>query len=214
MTAESDFEDRAGRAQESLSDDQLARRRLLRGSVAAAPVVLSVVSTPVMATTGTGSCTSASAFASINTSRAGAISTTCGGQPPSYWVSCAGTKSKGYADTAWPTGYKPTDFFVTHFTTAFSGCTSATTLLDVLNLPDTSGIKCSAKLTVAALLSAGKGAPYATTVMDPARCKTLWKQYAPTASYSPTAGVMWYPDTSTPAGMGGGWNAWLSATMK
>jgi hypothetical protein len=181
---------------------QLSRRRLLRGGIAAAPVILTVAPGSVLAGS---SCTSASAFASLNASRTTSLAV-CSGHTPSWW--CANTGS-------WPTSsYTPgTKFqdcgFATH--SSFLG---TTTLLNVLKFTETSGHKCVAKHIVAALLNAKTGATPAA-VLNEAKVKAVWNEFAPNSYFVPTAGVKWY-DVSPTVVVGktpGGVTGWLQTTM-
>jgi len=94
-----------------------ARRRLLRGGLSAAPVVLTLASRPVLATT----CVTASAMASANASRPAGNSVTCAGMNAQYWCG---------SFTGWPS--------LMPKTTTFNACIGpslfkdTTTCLDVL----------------------------------------------------------------------------------
>lgn len=82
----------------------VSRRRLLRAGAGAAPVVLSMTSLPVRATTAT--CSSASAWASINAgttaSQNARLMVSCGtGGTPGAWTSaCGSTSTKDFSK--WP----------------------------------------------------------------------------------------------------------------
>src|SRR5438046_7128669 len=75
------------------------RRRLLRGGLAAAPVMMTLVSRPVLAQT----CTTPSGYVSANASRPGGSS--CSGYGPRHW----------YGQMTWPSSYKPNDNFKKYF---------------------------------------------------------------------------------------------------
>ena len=178
----------------------LTRRRLLRGGLAAAPVILTVAPGSVLAG---NACTSASAFASLNASRTTSLPV-CSGHTPSWW--CANTGSWNY----YTPGTKFQDCgFATH--SSFPG---TTTLLNVLKFTETSGHKCVAKHIVAALLNAKSGATPAE-VLNEAKVKSVWNEFAPSSAFVPTAGVVWYDVTptvvvgKTPGGVTG----WLQTTM-
>jgi hypothetical protein len=195
--------DRADGA-DGLSEQQRSRRRLLRGGAAAAPVILTFASHPVLA--GNGSCTTASAFASINASRPDAV-VACTGKYPAWWASSANWSS-------WPTAkYTRTQLFDTALT-PYPG-SSGKTLLDMLNLPATSGNDCVAKHIVAALLNA-------TTLRTPGvmtelSVKAMWTAFVNNGyKYQPTSGIWWFADSSTPAApapLKGGITEWLQTTM-
>src|SRR6266705_5594656 len=102
------------------------RRRLLRGGLAAAPVLLTLVSRPVLAQ----QCTTPSGYVSLNASTAGR-GVACSGHLPSYW---ANPLNFGQ----WPSGYKPTNPQATLFgppqgVFGNSPYNGNPTLLDVLN---------------------------------------------------------------------------------
>src|SRR5437867_3810900 len=92
-------------------DPQAQRRRLLQGALATAPVLMTLVSRPVLAQ---DTCTTPSGFVSANASHPGAA--LCSGNGPVYWY--------GHQD-AWPgTGsgkFKPNDKFKKYFDPDLSG---------------------------------------------------------------------------------------------
>lgn len=189
---------------QGMTEQQIARRRLLRGGAAAAPVVLTLTSHPVMA--GTGTCTAASSFASINTSRVHAGSS-CTGKTPDWWKN-----PSNYV--YWPTSkYTKTTLFQ-NCLASYSACYNKT-LLEVLSMPDTSGNNCAAKYMVAALLNAATGRT--PGVMDENTTKTIWSKFVTGSfKYTPTAGITWYADYAVPAPpapMVGGLIEWLKTTM-
>lgn len=181
----------------------LGRRRLLRGGLAAGPVVVaSAMPRSVMA----GECVPASSFASINASRpAGHTEYSCvNGRTPGYWKNPVWFPQWPAPYTPYPPGYL--------FNTAFPGSTGypGLTLLQVLELMD-GGREAVARHIVAALLNAQKGwtpgAVASTTIV-----KQVWMQYDTLGYYEPTAGIKWYHDYSVPSGVGG-IIPWLLTTM-
>src|SRR5664279_3396076 len=105
MSAETDREDpseRAGRIEAAVI---LGRRRLLRGGLSAAPVIMTLASGPVSA----GLCATGSAYGSLNPSGKHA-SLTCGGRSPAIWQNT----NNGH----WP--IKAAALFGTHFKPALS----------------------------------------------------------------------------------------------
>jgi hypothetical protein len=189
-----------------LSADQAARRRLLRGGLGAAPVVLTVASRPVMAAT--GACTTASAFGSINASRPKNV-TSCGGCKPDYWKN-----SLNYA--SWPAGHCATAKKVAtdklYFNEIFgsSPYSATTTLLQVLQTTGT-GRDAVARHCVAAVLNGAKGLTPAA-VLSAQTAKNVWSSFVTRGYYEPTAGIRWFADSSTPAGTGS-IVQWLTSTM-
>src|SRR5438552_17349326 len=78
-------------------DLKASRRRLLQGGLAAAPVLMTLVSRPVLASS---TCTTPSGFVSINASHPGAP--VCDGNGPTYWYNVQST---------WPSSHKTNDNF-------------------------------------------------------------------------------------------------------
>ena len=200
--------------------DRAARRRFVRGGLASAPVLLSVVSRPVSA----AACSAASSFASVNMSR-GPKTYNCGGRTPGYWK-----QECKFWD--WPAGYIPSASAVncpgpdadytppynataTLFDTVFgaAGGYPGKTLVWVLgnggNLYDRDAL---ARHIVAALLNAAKGITPPTVLSVPT-VKNIWASFVSLGYYEPTAGIKWYPGYSVPASSTGGLIAWLQSTM-
>jgi hypothetical protein len=195
---------------EGVHKASVSRRSLLRAGLGASPVILTVASRPVMATT--GKCSSASAFGSINASRPSKVDY-CGGCKPEYW-------KQPTCHPQWPTGYYPVSRArsgVTTYATKFNDCFGTTagypgkTLLEVMNLTATGGKDEVARLCSAALLNAVKGLTPGT-VLSTVTVKQVWKSYVTKGYYEPNAGVRWYPTYSAPAGTGG-LITWLKSTM-
>ena len=195
------------------------RRRLLQGASGVAPIMMTLVSRPVVA----GSvCTPASSFASINASRPDKTYS-CQGLTPGYRM-----QEQKFYD--WPVGYVPSSTPVkgkghpnytpaknatpTLFDTVFGsfGGYSGKTLLDVLSTGGNDfGRDALARHIVAALLNAAKGYT-PPTVLSVQTVKNIWTAFATNGYYEPTAGIKWYPDSSEPPGTGG-LIAWLKSTM-
>ena len=181
---------------------QMSRRRLLRGGAAAAPVVLTLASNPVMATS---SCTAASAFASLNASKPGGVKT-CSGKPPSWWKSCS--------STYWPSTYPQNKMWKDCGFSTSPAFSNTCTLWQVVNFTETSGHKCVAAHMAAALLNAKCGYTPGD-VLGEGRVKTLWNEFCPQNYVVPTAGVKWY-DVSPTVVVGaspGGVTGYLKTTM-
>lgn len=172
------------RRPEALTGAQASRRRLLRGGAAAAPVVLTLASNPVMATS---TCTAASAFASLNASRPSSVKT-CTGKKPSWWASCS--------STYWPSAYQPNTKWQDCGFSASPAFPSTTTLRDVCKFTETAGHKCVAAHMAAALLNAKCGYTPGD-VLGEARVKSLWNEFARQNFVVPTAGVKWYDVSPT-----------------
>jgi hypothetical protein len=181
---------------------------LLRGGMAAVPVVMTIASKPVMAQSMRGRCATASAFGSINASRPANV-TRCGGHDPDYWRG-----SQHF--NQWPSGFVPTSTPNGQRATQFEDCFPHSqsyrgqSLLQVLSTTS-QGRDEIARLCVAALLNSVKGLTPAH-VLGPTIVRDVWTSFARRGYYEPTAGVRWYADDSAPAGSGG-ISEWLRSTM-
>jgi hypothetical protein len=165
------------------------RRRLLQGGLAAAPVLMTLVSRPVLAQ----QCTTPSGYVSLNASTAGR-GVACSGHMPSYWAS-----PQNFGQ--WPSGYNPTEPQATRFgppqgvfgNSPYSG---NPTLLDVLNAAATPHNATTDKVAMyvaAAFLNAAAGLTPALLV--PA-VKDIWSEYGASGygslgSFSPSSGASW-----------------------
>jgi hypothetical protein len=161
----------------------VARRRLLRGGLGVAPVLMTVASRPVMA----GMCESASAHTSLSGSRVATLAAACSGRLPAYWISRA---TSGYLmDTS---GGGSSGLNVITFGSVFglTGDYDDKTLLKVLEGHLSTGDEVLAAYLVAALLNAKEGwTP--ESVLDEERVKEIWSDYSKNMHFEPTAGVEW-----------------------
>jgi hypothetical protein len=178
------------------SDQSLAaRRRFLRGGVAASPVVLTVVSPSVMATGLT--CRTASVYASISLQVSGSrTSATCNGLSPGYW------KNQSY----WPSPYKsgqsgqtPATKFRTYFTTAQSGTpfptdssgVVQTTFRAIINEPYAAWSTALNRAVVATALNIAAGYVPPSVLTLP-QLQTMWTATATGGTYNiPGVGISW-----------------------
>lgn len=153
------------------------RRRLLRGSLGAAPVLATFVSQPVHATY---SCKSASAFTSANASRPAV--TPCNGCSPSWWKTNTGS---------WIGCSSGTTLFSTYFSVT-GGYPTGTKLMQVLQGTSTAAVDKLARNMVACLLNI-KSSRIGTAVFDEAQLKTIWLAASSGGGYTPTpGGPVWY----------------------
>lgn len=185
----------------------VARRRLLRGGLAVAPVVMASTPRSVMAGGAAGVCVPASSFASVNTSRPD-LPSSCLGRTPGYW------KQEQWFGEWRQTGYVPAGPNATKFVAVFGRYPpyANLTLLDVLKL-EGGGRDAVARHVVAALLNAAKGlTPGVLAVNGEKGVKAIWSSFVANGFYEPTAGIKWYADYSVPAGSGG-LIPWLTSTM-
>lgn len=157
-----------------MPDRNTTRRRFLQGGLAATPVLLTLVSRPVLAQ----QCTTPSGYVSLNASTAGR-GVSCTGHTPDQWQN---TSANG-----WPTS--PDTLFndvFAHNSTHYPGLT----LRGVLGLgggsPDD-----VARYVVAALLNVQAGL---VPVLTPTIVKDMWSEYLATGSFSPQSGASWNHD--------------------
>ncbi len=173
MSAETDRGDPVEFHRRNAPAVALGRRRLLRGGLGAAPVIMTFASGPVSAAL----CKTGSAYGSLNPSgaRAGA---TCGGKSPASWAST-------------PPGHWPISanaLFQTYFTPALTG--TSVTLKAVVD--PSQGYDAVARNCVAALLNASTSpALTPAAILGIARAKAIWTSYATHGYFEPTAGVQW-----------------------
>lgn len=135
----------------------------------------------------------------------------CTGRPPEFWQADANS-------LAWNgTGYERTRRGSTTRATTFDsvfgaiGGYAGKTLLDVLRCSGNKGKQNLARHFVAAALNAAKGwTP--RDVLDLHLARRAWDSFVTNGHYTPVAGVVWYSDTSVPAGTGD-ITKWLKSTM-
>jgi hypothetical protein len=168
--------------------DFASRRRLLRGGMAAAPVLMTVASRPVMAQ----DCTTSSAHTSLGGSRQIAQQS-CMGRDPSYWISQNGS-------SAWPSGYLmqaqgsgSTSKVATTFGSVFGSAYGYgdLSMLQVLQAGQSSFDKAGlAAHLVAAVLNA-EALYTPASVLSVAKAQDIWSDYNAKGYFEPTAGVRW-----------------------
>lgn len=219
-----------------------SRRRLLRGGLAAAPALLTLVNGSVMAQ----ACTTSSAFGSAGSQHNRAMAR-CNGARPDTWSRDSAAKDWP-APVAVPDTTKTLDTSVavatdaksdklaspstlkdgevttessktvkvagTTFDSVFGrqGGYGDKTLTEVLRLNSNSGRDGLARHLVAAYLNALKGLT-PREVLDVPTIKNIWTSFVARGYYEPTAGIRWFPDYSEPASASGGLIAWLKTTM-
>ena len=173
-----------------------SRRRFVQGGVGATPVLMTLVSQPVL---GGAQCYSPSGHVSMNTSRNAKFGI-CSGRTPGYWKSknsMGGTPSQG--NPKWPIPI--TTLFSAYFNPVPPPQNAATfTLLQAVELqagPPNDVIRHIA----ASLLNVLAGLVPAN-VLTVLVLQQIWQQYMATGGglagyYVPTAGVKWYHDEIT-----------------
>ena len=173
----------------SSGDPRAGRRRLLQGALAGAPVLMTLVSRPVLAQ----QCQTPSGFVSANASTAGR-GVNCTGRTPAFWANPLNFSQ-------WPSGFNPTNPQVTRFgppqgVFANSPYNGNPTLVDVLNAaatPHNATTDDVARYVSAAVLNVAAGL---TPVLSVQAVKDIWSEYGATGygaggSYSPSSGVTW-----------------------
>ena len=155
-------------------DPKATRRRFLQGGLAAAPVLMTLVSRPVLAQ----QCTTPSGYVSLNASTAGR-GVACTGHQPAYWLDNTGDwKSTGYNTK-------------TDFDSVFAPHYPGKTLQDILKLPPTAPYDDVARYIVAALLNVQANL---TPVLTFTVVKDMWAEYLAKGTFSPSSGATWNHD--------------------
>lgn len=175
------------------------RRRLLKGGLAASPILLSVASRPTLA----ASCTHPSAFTSLNVSGNNKVFA-CTGGSPEYWLLHL---------ASWPSAYKAgKGGSGTPFNATFGGAVfqQNASFQDVLEGTARMGQQGLARHIVASALNVAAG--LTTQVLSLATVKSMWTAALSPGYYEPFAGVKWYCDSSQPTNAGGGMSAYLQST--
>jgi len=163
------------------------RRRLLQGGLGVAPVLMTLVSRPVLAVAPAGQCTTPSGFVSANASTAGR-GVICTGHTPAFWAN-----SQNFS--AWPAGYNAQPpGQVSRFNAFFNPNINPGNPTFVAVLQGNAGTGNAAKdqvaqYVVAALLNVGP--PVLTPVLSAAAVKDIWSEFATNGSFSPSAGASW-----------------------
>jgi len=158
-----------------------SRRRLLQGGLAAGPVLMTLVSRPVLSQVPT--CTTPSGFVSLNASTAGR-GVSCTGFTYVYW--------KDAPASAYPAPYMPNRPFNSVFNNPVCGPYGGPpplSLRDVLSL-DSTPPNDVARVIVAALLNAKSGR---TPVLSPETVIHMWEEYCTSGfgHFSPSSGASW-----------------------
>jgi hypothetical protein len=159
-------------------DPKASRRRLLQGGLAAAPVLMTLVSRPVLAV----QCTTPSGYVSLNASTAGR-GVNCTGHTPAYWANPVNFSQ-------WPPGFIPQvpPGPLTRFNAQFEpDLPMNPTLLAVLGFTG-SPTNDVARYVSAALLNAAAGL---TPVLSAQTVKHIWSEFATVGHFSPSSGASW-----------------------
>lgn len=181
MAAEADPKRGASSIPGTAEPASAGRRFLLRGGLGAAPVLMTLASEPVAATTSVV-CKTASAFTSITTSGRTGTTIYCSGRSPESWASTLPSGSD------WVT-YKPSTKFLSVFASTIQISDANVMFGSVL----TAGPEL-ARHCIAAVLNAAAGL-VPSSILSVATAKSIWVSIGGGGYYEPTAGVNWYaPD--------------------
>lgn len=170
-------------ATESVSE---ARRRLLvKGGMAAGPVILTLTSRPVLGGLNPGECISPSQTLSGALSHKGAKVGECNGRSPGYWKNCHSSEWPIPTNTAFHSVFAVGATAGTRF---FNTDGSQMTMLQVLNAGGTTDTSMVAFHCIGAYLNILKGliSPKALTAE---KVVALWREWALTGKYVPFAGA-------------------------
>ena len=184
---------------------QRIRRAFLKGGLGAAPVLLTLVSRPVLGGQwrvvggggggGGGKCFTPSGFVSMPTSQHGQTYY-CSGRTPGYWKQSQhfGSWVPPYypITKSWPNKQEATKFNDVFSPSPYPPDTTLLQVLELMGGPPND----VARHIVAALLNAAAGW---TPVLTIAAIKGIWTEYMNTGGgtigyFEPTAGVKWYHD--------------------
>jgi hypothetical protein len=159
------------------------RRRWLQAGLSASPVLMTVISRPVLA----AQCVAPSAFVSLGASGPGTVAQ-CTGNGPTYW-----SDSRHYAD--WPSGYVPQD--VAPDATATQWCQAVTcvagdpfqssSLLQVLMQTGNE----VARYVGAAVLNNAAPQRVPETVLGMQTIRHIWSEFATSDHFTPSPGASW-----------------------
>ncbi|MFN0163556.1 MAG: hypothetical protein ACKVQQ_20190 [Burkholderiales bacterium] len=173
---------------QGVSGDGETRRRLLRGGVIGAPIVLSLASSRVMgATNPYGQCQSVSSFGSLNLSRP-ANTVPCTGRSPGYWKNHPGNWPAGCIAT---TAYGTPTTFASVFGTNPLSAPSGVTLFAVIYEPYATWSTDLSRAVVAAYLNAKSG-KVPLTILPIATIQAMWTACRSGGLYSvPASSISW-----------------------
>lgn len=167
------------------------RRRVIKSGLAAAPVLMTLTSRPVLGCDVAGRCTTPSAFGSVNTSRHGDETSACTGLSPGYWKEHTGQWPDGfhaYGGVLGLLGNKK----ATLFHSAETGFNDHPLVHDktVLQVLDSGGggVMALARHISAALFNAIGGR---TPVLSPDAVRGIWNEFVSKGYFEPTAGIKW-----------------------
>lgn len=152
------------------------RRRWLKAGLSTPPVLMTVASRPVLAST----CVPPSAYVSLGASAPGMYAD-CTGYGPDTWL----------GNSSWPNPYSPDSRFNTYFEPDLHGNPKFSDVLDYDNIANVSDtVHTVARYVTAALLNnASNKVP--ETVLRAMSIQHIWTEFARTGSFAPTRGASW-----------------------
>jgi hypothetical protein len=193
-------------AQEPPPDATAIRRRLLRGGIGLAPILMESVPRSLLS-----GFTDTAVVPRIARGQERAL-----GAIP--WERCAGLTPDSWGDRwlayEWPSEYERSGDHAVRFDAVFGepGGYPGMSFLDVLQLSDDRSKDGVARLAVAAVLNAAKGlTPPSVFGLDIVRA--MWLSFVSLGYCVPTPGVKWYANTSAPSGAGS-IIQWLKSSMR
>lgn len=189
-------------------DPLTARRRLLRDGLGNSAVLMVSAPRSVLAVISAPTSRFLSTSASAPPGQGHGL---CAGRLPDFWEAAA--NSDAWGGTSFERTGNGDTASATTFDSVFGvrGGYPGRTLLDVLRFIDGRGKNCLARHLVAAVLNASKGwTPTHVLSVDLAR--HVWASFVANGYFIPAENIVWYCDTSTPAGTGC-ITAWLKSTM-
>jgi len=152
------------------------RRRWLKAGLSTPPVLMTVASRPVLAST----CVPPSAYVSLGASAPGTHAD-CTGYGPDTWV----------GNSSWPSPYSLDSRFNTYFEPNLHGNPKFSDVLgydNIANVSDT--VHTVARYVTAALLN-NASSKVPESVLRAMTIQHIWTEFAQTGSFAPTSGASW-----------------------
>ena len=188
----------------------IARRRLLRGGLGVAPVLLASAPRSVMATGGGGNCVPASSFASINASRPDLVHN-CSGRKPDAW-------KQDWCQGQWPSPCVPTGLNATKFGAVCGSSDSVfagKTMLQVLQSTDADATRggFAGETSLRRRTECAQRSNRHQCARHDDHSKCMGRLCCSGLLHEPTAGIRWYVNGSSVPSGSGGIMQWLKSTM-
>ena len=153
------------------------RRRWLKAGLSTTPVLMTVVSRPVLAQPGVPP----SAYVSLGASAPGMYGD-CNGYGPETWSSSTGS---------WPNTYEPNQPFKKYFTNDLAGSPKLSEVLGSTSIVDVPPEHHAvARYVTAALLNHASG-KVPESVLKAMTIQHIWTEFATTGQFAPRSGASW-----------------------